>query len=80
MIDRKNLIAKLKRAKKSTNQLDVAVEIALFNPEVAIRANAAGTKVIVTFKDGTESTHWARDWSMEANRARAIELLSKGEP
>lgn len=68
------LIARLD-AGETSNELDIAVEIALFNPDVAIRANAAGTKVIYTKRDGSEVTHWADDWTMERNRPRAIALL-----
>lgn len=50
------------------NALDVEIEIALFQPDelyLAVRANAAGTKVIYTDHGGNEATHWARDWTMD---------------
>ena len=80
MRDRGELIARLEKAKKSSNDLDVAVEIALFKPDqhhVAVRANSAGTKVIYTRPDGREETFWARDWSMD--RPGTIALLSAGD-
>lgn len=61
------------------NSLDVQCEIALFEPsetERSIRANAAGTKVIVTFHDGSERTYLARDFTIsKAERERTAALL-----
>lgn len=71
------------------NALDVRCEIALFEPdelELAIRPNAAGTKVIVTINGGRDRTFIARDFTMSraarektaaALRQRAL-LLSEG--
>jgi hypothetical protein len=62
----------------SDNALDVLVEIALFEPDedcVAVRPNAAGTKIIGTGPDGTETTHWAWDWTMEEHRETTAKLL-----
>lgn len=65
------------------NALDVEIEIALFTPDrdcKAIRANAAGTKIIVTTASGKEKTHWASDWTMSrlstaaTLRARAAQI------
>jgi len=55
------------------NELDVQCEVALFEPdacELAIRPNAAGTKVIVTIAGGADRTFLARDFTISA-RARA---------
>lgn len=79
------LLERLRGAKGYSNELDVAVEIALFEPDeqyVAIRANNAGTKVIYTDRSGAEKTHWARDWTIspgERNRTikRILALMNK---
>lgn len=68
------LIARLDSGECS-NELDVAIEIALFDPDVSIRANAAGTKVIYTRRSGKETTHYAADWSMDEARAATIDRL-----
>lgn len=60
------------------NSLDVQVEIALFEPEhdyTAVRANAAGSKVIYTRADGSESTFWAHDWTARWNRESTVAAL-----
>lgn len=65
-------------AGETSNELDIAVEIALFEPDdiyLSVRPNAAGTKVIYTKRDSSEVTHWANDWTMERNRPRTIALL-----
>lgn len=54
------LIARLEAATGEDNALDVLCEVALFKPngnDKAIRANAAGTKVIVTHANGREATY-----------------------
>jgi hypothetical protein len=61
-----SLIEKLEAGKRS-NEIDIAVELAIFVPDhecKSVRANHAGTKVIYTFLDGSEQTCWARDWSL----------------
>jgi len=60
---------------ETSNELDVAIEITLFNPDVAIRANAAGSKVIYTKRDGSEATHLAWDWTLPRNRPRTLTEL-----
>lgn len=78
---RAELIKRLGKATKSDNALDVLVEIALFEPDetfVAVRANAAGTKVIYTRPDGREQTFWAPDWTMDHTKAIAL-LRAEGE-
>jgi hypothetical protein len=48
------------------NALDVLVEVALFEADqelVGARPNAAGTKVIYTCANGSQTTHWADEWS-----------------
>lgn len=80
MSERKELIARLTKAKKATNEMDVELEVALFKPNqivVAVRPNSAGTKVIYTKADGSEMTCWAREWSL--NPCEAIALLSAGD-
>ena len=61
------------------NELDIAIEIALFEPDEdwgGVRANAAGTKVIFSRHNGTSRTCWARDFTLSASsRAAAIALL-----
>lgn len=76
MTDFSALIKQLQKAKGSSNELDIACEIAMFEPDgtySSVRANSAGTKVIYTKTDGTEETHWAQDWSMA--RPSTITLL-----
>lgn len=57
------------------NSLDVEVEIALFKPDwrwSAIRANAAGSKVIVTSSiSGRETTYRAWDWTLAPEKTAA---------
>jgi hypothetical protein len=53
------------------NATDILVEIALFEPDaawVSVHANAAETKVIYTRADGSQSTHWAGDWTLAHRR------------
>lgn len=75
-----NLIERVESGQGADNELDVLIEIALFEPDgvdLAIRANSAGTKVIYTYPTG-EETYWARDWTLNrlsaaaALRARAV--------
>lgn len=67
------LASKVDAARGMSNEIDVQVEIALFEPnelELAIRANDAGTKVVLTIDGGKERTCWARDWTISANQRR----------
>lgn len=60
-----SLIDRLKKGECS-NELDVAIEVATFKPFemwVAVRPNAAGTKLIFTADNGKEETFRAHDWS-----------------
>lgn len=76
----RDLIERLEKAKGVDNALDIAIEIALFNPDVAVRANSAGTKLIYTKRDGTEVTHLADDWTLgPERRARTLALLRAKE-
>lgn len=80
------IAALIESATAPDNALDVLCEIALFRPDeafVAIRANAAGTKVIYTDRTGTDRTYWADDWTAtpkarelaaQALRRRAAEV------
>lgn len=64
------LAERVASAGASRNSLDVEVEVAMFKPSkafVAIRANAAGTKVIYTRANGNEVTCWAEDWTIDAS-------------
>ena len=71
-----DLIERLEKATGTDNELDIAIEIALFNPDVAVRPNAAGTKLIYTKRDGSEVTHWADDYTLlPESRRRSIALL-----
>ena len=65
MTDQTDIIARLK-AGEISNELDVLIEVALFAPEA--KANNAGTKVIYANEDGTFSTHWAPDHSLDPER------------
>ena len=76
------LIDRLEKARRGSNELDIAVEIALFKPDqyhTTIRANAAGTKVIYTRHDGREETFWARGWSEDRKGAIALLRPERGE-
>jgi len=83
MPTREELLERLEKASEPDNALDIAVEIALFNPnarDASIRANAAGTKVIYTHTDGSETTCLAWDWSTGRSRESAIALLRSPTP
>lgn len=70
----RELIERLERNEIS-NDLDIAIEIALFEPDggsVAVRANNAGTKLIYSERDGTETTCLAWDWSQNSERATTL--------
>lgn len=53
-------------AGEASLSLEVLIEVAMFQPcekYTAIRANHAGTKVIMTHReDGREGTFWPSDW------------------
>uniref|UniRef100_A0A193SBF1 Uncharacterized protein n=1 Tax=biofilter metagenome TaxID=1070537 RepID=A0A193SBF1_9ZZZZ len=74
-----SLIDRLSRLDGPCNRTDVLIEVALFkanNIYRSIRANAAGTKVIYTKRDGTQETYWAQDYTLTPERrAESIELL-----
>jgi hypothetical protein len=72
------LAERVEKATEADNALDVLVEIALFEPgkvEKAIRANAAGTKVIYTDRGGKEETCWASDWTTWKRRKSTAAAL-----
>lgn len=57
-----DLIARLEGAGSGGNELDVLIEVALFEPDeeyLSCRANIAGTKVIYSLRDGREEAYWA---------------------
>ena len=69
-----DLIKRRERGERS-NRLDVLIEVALFTPDDITHdavPNAAGTKVIYANRDGSFSTHWARDWSLRPAETIAI--------
>lgn len=69
-----SLIEKLEAGKRS-NEIDIAIELATFVPDEvckSVRVNNAGTKVIYSYRDGTEQTCWARDWSLYPKDTLAI--------
>lgn len=74
------LVERLKACDEADNALDIAVEMATFHPDAryaAVRANAAGTKLIYTTHDGENQTCWAWDWTLTPeSRREAIKLLS----
>lgn len=64
---------------ESSNALDMLIEAYLFVPGddnyVAMRPNAAATKLIYTRADGSEETVSAWDWSLKSNRRTTIRQL-----
>ncbi|UNK39331.1 hypothetical protein MNR02_06400 [Shinella sp. H4-D48] len=71
-----SLIARLEKATSGSNELDVAIEIALSRPGVSVRPNASGTKLIYATRSGKESTHWAGDHTLTPERrAKSLSLL-----
>ena len=79
MTDLKSIADRLEGATGPDNALDMAVEIALFKPDrehVAVRPNAAGTKLIYTTRSGGEHTFWANDYTLNAeSRASTLALV-----
>ena len=62
----------------ANNTLDVEIEVALYRPGSvysAVRANAAGTKVIYTDKAGNSVTCWADEWTGLVRRAATAAAL-----
>lgn len=74
-----DLIDKVRRCRKADNALDIAIDIALFQPDAlfaAVRANNAGTKLIYTEHNGAHQTCWAQDHTLtSATRKQAISDL-----
>lgn len=78
------LIQRLEKAPTGSNELDVLMEQALFRPDAistAIRANNAGTKIIVTMVNGLgeleDHTFWARDWTTKSSEMLHYIKLAK---
>lgn len=72
------LLLDLRTASKGGNALDVKMQLAFFKPDevcTSLRANAAGTKVIATYRDSsgkvTHGTAWSDDWTTKVDRALA---------
>jgi hypothetical protein len=74
MPDHADILRRLE-AGECSNELDIAVEMALFDPPVSVRPNSAGTKLIYTLRSGTQETCWAGDHSMPVHRERTIALI-----
>lgn len=74
MSDYREIIERLERGECS-NELDIAIEIELFDPPVSVRPNAAGTKLIYTLRSGKKETFWADDHSMPERRGLALDRL-----
>lgn len=73
------IISRLEGATGADNELDIAVDIALFHPDErhdAVRANAAGTKLVYTRRGGGTDTFLATDHTLnETTRRNAIALM-----
>jgi len=77
-IDLNDLADRVEKLKAADNAVDVLVEIALFEPSetsVAIRPNAAGTKVIYSYADESSMTYWAEEWTGAAYKQETCRLL-----
>lgn len=78
-VNHAELIARLERLTKPSNEIDILVEIALFEPDElhkSVRANAARTKVIFTTAGGRDETYWAHDYTLSKDaRAKCIAAL-----
>ena len=77
-----DLIARVESAPREDNSLDVLCEVALFKPSsvfTAIRANAAGTKVIYTDRAGNQVTCWAEPWSVRKETPALLAARLKQE-
>ncbi len=69
----KDIEALIERLEKGEtgNALDIAIDIALFEPDqdhVAVKANNAGTKLVYTRAHGGTDTFWARDHTLNDRR------------
>lgn len=75
-----NLLSRLQGLKAPSNEIDMAFEIATFEPDdtyKAVRANDAGTKLVYTLADGRTVTHWAWDHTLTQDRRdRCIAILT----
>jgi hypothetical protein len=73
------LAERVEAATMTNNELDVLVEVVLFEPDAfykSCRANDAGTKVVYTNKRGREETFWSQDWTLgPENRVRTAAAL-----
>ena len=75
-----SLLERVRSAEKADSATDIAVDIALFEPDsefVSVRSNAAGTKLVYARRDGSTSAYWPEDHTLNSmTRANAIALLS----
>lgn len=84
MADLAELIEKVKRCRKSSNDLDMEIDLALFEPDglhTSVRPNDAGTKLVYTRTGGETSTFLANDWTLckESRRLAVKRLTAKQE-
>lgn len=73
-------LAERVEAGESSNELDVLIEVALFEPDedwVSARSNSAGTKVIYTSRRGHDLTRWAPDWTSDDPLSVAVALRAR---
>jgi hypothetical protein len=76
MTDLSELIERVEKATGPSNELDIQIEIALFDPEVSVRPNAAGTKLIYAMRSGKQQTVLAADHTLTPeSREIALALL-----
>ena len=75
-----SLLERVRSAEKADNATDIAVEIALFEPDdefVSVKSNSVGTKLVYARRDGSTSIYLAEDHTLNSEtRANAIALLS----
>lgn len=84
MIELADLIERVKRRRSPSNEIDIEIDIALFEPDdqyKSVEANSANTKLVFTLFDGTIRTHWAEDHTLStASRALAVSRLAALNP
>jgi len=73
------LLESLEKDSGPDNEIDIAVDLVLFRPDArytSVRANAAGTKLVYTKRDGRHETCWADDHTLNAAcRAKAADRV-----
>lgn len=80
MTDLAELLERVNRLRSYSNDIDIDIDIALFEPDSqyrSVKPNAAKTKLVFTLADGTTRTHWADDHTLTGeSRDRAARRLS----